>query len=43
MQLAGNGADGPFLGVVVAQDLHLDVRRRHHRVRRQQSIRRRWG
>jgi hypothetical protein len=33
MQLAGNGADGPFLGVVVAQDLHLDVRRRHHGVR----------
>jgi hypothetical protein len=33
VQLTGDGADRPFLGMVVAQDLRLDVRRRHHGVR----------
>jgi len=32
VQLRGNGADWPLLDVVVAQDLRLDVRRRHHGV-----------
>ncbi len=32
VQLPGDGADRPLLGVVVAQDLRLDVRRRHHGV-----------
>ncbi len=30
VQLTGDGADAPLLGVVVAQDLRLDVRRRDH-------------
>ena len=30
MQLARDGAHRPFLGVIEAQDLCLDVRRRHH-------------
>ncbi len=30
VQLARDGADRPFLGVIEAQDLCLDVRRRHH-------------
>ena len=30
LQLTGDGAHCPFLSVVVAQDLRLDVRRRHH-------------
>ena len=33
VQLAGDGAGGPLLGVIVAQDLRFDVRRRHHGVR----------
>jgi hypothetical protein len=32
VQLTGDGSDRPFLGVVVAQYLHIDVRRRHHGV-----------
>ena len=32
VQLPGDGADRPLLGVIVAQDLRLDVRRRHHGV-----------
>ena len=32
VQLPGDGSDRPFLSVVVAQYLHLDVRRRHHGV-----------
>jgi hypothetical protein len=30
VQLASDGANGPLLGVVTAQDLRFDVRRRHH-------------
>jgi hypothetical protein len=30
VQLRGNGAGGPFLGVMIAEDFGLDVRRRHH-------------
>ena len=30
VQLPGNRADGPSLGVIVAQDLRFDLRRRHH-------------
>jgi hypothetical protein len=30
VQLTGDGAHRPFLGVIEAQDLCLDVRRRHH-------------
>jgi hypothetical protein len=30
VQLTGDGAHRPFLGVVEAQDLRLDVWRRHH-------------
>ena len=33
MQLPGDGADRPLRGVIVAQDLHFDVRRHHHGVR----------
>ena len=33
MQLAGDGAGSPLLGVIVAQDLRFDVRRRHHGAR----------
>ena len=33
MQLPGDGADRPLLGVIVAQDLRFDVRRHHHGVR----------
>ena len=30
VQLPGDGAGSPLLGVIVAQDLRFDVRRRHH-------------
>src|SRR5208283_288177 len=30
VQLTGDGAHRPFLGVIEAQDLCLDIRRRHH-------------
>src|SRR4051794_21111745 len=33
LELAGDGADGPLLGVVVAQDLRLDLTRCHHGLR----------
>ena len=32
MQLPGDGANRPLLGVIVAQDLRFDVRRHHHGV-----------
>ena len=30
VQLTGDRADGPLLGVIIAQDLRLDIRWRHH-------------
>ncbi len=29
VQLGGNGADGPFFGMIITQDLGLDIRRRY--------------
>jgi hypothetical protein len=39
VQLCCNGGDRPFFGVIIAQDLGGDIRRRHHWLRPQRSLR----